>query len=871
MSRWFHSAVVMFVSAVFLVIVPSYAQQTLGSINGTVTDSSGAVISKVTVRVRNIATNLEQTVSTKDDGSFSVADLPIGTYEVKVSRDGFKAEVFSQILVQANRTTTINASLQPGEVTTQVTVSSTPLLNQTDTTNGYTLNSELIESSPLGTGSFTQLAILSPGVNADLLSGSGTNAGLGNQNIFANGQRDSSNSFDVNGVNTNNLFNGKSSSSVSANRFVLNTGENFSAGGEVQTSTSVYSAIGQALPSPPPETIEELHVNTSMYDASEGSYSGAHISLQTKSGTNHFHGQAYEYHQTDAWNAAPFFRNSDPTIPANQKVPTLKRNTFGATIGGPILKDKLFFYASYQGQRVRDLDGSVSRADVPLSLTDDRSATAIATVANNENPNGPCGSTTNPCLTAANINPVALAILNAKVKGGSFLFPSPTILDPTVATAQGYDALVQGPTTQFTADQVNGNVDYTWSERDRLAGKYYYQRDPTVSPFGVSNTLGFPQTLRAGTQVVSIENTRVVSPNMTWTQRFGFIREVAFANTQQQFGNSDFGISLFGSNRLPGININSNDANLGNPLGIGAATNFANAGLFQNHFGPSTNLLWNLGRHSLSFGFQWDYTQLNIINRNNEVATLGFDNFFDFVQGNLCTPVSGCFAANTEILNGASNRYLRAHQIGTYAQDNIRVKSNLTVNLGLRWDWDGPLVEKNGLLTNFYPKTYHYDATTDTIDNIGLVVAGNNKTFGTKGVSGSTLTGRQWGFAPRIGAAWTPSFIKNFVVRAGFGIYYDRGEYFTLLSPSSGGGISGPFGVTTEQPFVVPFLASANSTFAVPFGTTPPPPPPKNLNGVVSLVPNIAQLEGQTTPFCVATGQTFCGPLFFGGYDPSNK
>ena len=659
-------SLLVFLGSLVLLNLPCYAQQTLGAINGTVTDSSGAVVAKATVKVRNTGTNLEQTATTKDDGSFSVPDLPIGTYEVRVSRDAFKTEVFSHILVQADRTTTVNAALQPGEVTTQVTVSSTPLLDQTDTTNGYTLGSDLIESSPLGTGSFTQLAILSPGVNADLLSGSGTNAGLGNQNIFANGQRDSSNSFNVNGVNTNNLFNGKSSSSVSANRFVLNTGENFSAGGEVQTSTSVYSAIGQALATPPPESIEELHVNTSMYDASEGAYSGAHVSLQTKSGTNNFHGQAYEYHQTDAWNAAPFFRNSDPTIPANQKVPTLKRNTFGGTVGGPILKDKLFFFASYQGQRVRDLDGSVSRADVPLSLTGDRSADAIAAVANNENPNGPCGTTTNPCLTAANISPVALAILNAKVKSGAFLFPSPTILDPNVANSQGYDALVQGPSTQFTADQVNGNVDYTWSEKDRLSGKYYYQRDPTVSPFGVSNTLGFPQTLRAGSQVSSIENTRILAPNVTWTQRFGFVRQVAFANTQQQFGNSDFGISLFGSNRLPGITINNNDANLGNPLGIGAASNFANAGLFQNEFEPSTNLLWILGRHSLAFGFQWDYTQLNIINLNNEVSTIGFDNFFDFAQGNLCTPANGCFAATTELLNGATNRYLHAHQIGTY-------------------------------------------------------------------------------------------------------------------------------------------------------------------------------------------------------------
>jgi hypothetical protein len=870
MSRSYRLLVV-FLGGLFFCVLPSRAQQTLGAINGNVTDVSGAVISNANVTVRNVATNLAETVSSKADGSFTVNDLPIGTYEVKISRDAFKTEIFSHILVQADRTTTVNAALQPGEVTAQVTVSSTPLLDQTDTTNGYTLSSELIESSPLGTGSFTQLAILSPGVNADLLSGSGTNAGLGNQNIFANGQRDSSNSFNINGVNTNNLFNGKSSSSVSANRFVSNTGENFTAGGEVQTSTSVYSAVGQALPSPPPETIEELHVNTSMYDASEGAYSGAHVSLQTKSGTNGFHGQAYEYHQTDAWNAAPFFRNSDPTIPANQKVPTLKRNTFGATIGGPIRRDKLFFFASYQGQRVRDLDGSVSRADVPLSLTDDRSAAAIATVANNENPNGACGSTTNPCLTASNIDPVVLKILNAKVPGGSFLFPSATITDPTVASAQGYDALVQGPTTHFTADQVNGNVDYTWSEKDRLAGKYYYQRDPTVSPFGVSNTLGFPQTLRAGAQVVSIENTRIVSPNMTWTQRFGFIREVAFANTQGQFGNSDFGISLFGSNRLPGFNINNNDQNLGNPLMIGAASNFANAGLFQNQFEGSTNLLWILGRHSLAFGFQWDRTQLNIINQNNQVATLGFDNFFDFAQGNLCTPVSGCFAANTELLNGATNRYFQANQIGTYAQDNIRVKSNLIVNVGLRWDWDGPLVEKNGMLTNFYPQNYQYNASTDAISNIGLVVAGNNKAFGTKGVSDSTLTGRQWGFGPRFGVAWTPSFLKNFVIRAGFGLYYDRGEYFTLLSPSSGGGISGPFGVTTEQPFVVPFLASKTSTVAVPFGTTAPPPPPKTLDGVISLVPNVSQLKNLTTPFCLATNQSFCGPLLFGGYDPRNK
>ena len=135
-------------------------------------------------------------------------------------------------------------------------------------------------------------------------------------------------------MQTNNLFNGKSSSGVADNRSVLNTGQNTngSAGGEIQTSTSVYSAIGQAMPAPPQETLEEVRVNTSMYDASEGSYSGAHITLQTRTGTNQYHGQAYEYHQTDAWNAAPFFFNQDSTLRSLGKtVPELKRNSFGVT------------------------------------------------------------------------------------------------------------------------------------------------------------------------------------------------------------------------------------------------------------------------------------------------------------------------------------------------------------------------------------------------------------------------------------------------------------------------------------------------------------------------------------------------------------
>jgi len=430
---------------------------------------------------------------------------------------------------------------------------------------------------------------------------------------------------------------------------------------------------------------------------------------------------------------------------------------------------------------------------------------------------------------------------------------------------------------------VNGNIDYIFGPKDRFAAKYYYQRDPNVSPFAESQVLGFPQTLHAGSQVVSLSNTTILTPNLSWDQRVGFLREAAFANTAQSLSPSDVGINAFGTNLFPTINIHLADANIfpsnptinpnnlfGNSLAIGPIDNFAHAGLFQNTFEGASNLNWVHGRHTISTGFNWDYIQLNILNKNNQDANLTFEDFPGFLQGQLCGPNNSCFGQGASFfLNGASNRYYRAQQVGVYVQDSFKVRSNLTVTVGVRWDWDGPLYEKNGLLTNFYPQNYSYDPVGDVYNNIGLVVAGNNKVFPTKGVSNSTLTGRQWGFGPRIGAVWSPSFLKNFVIRAGFGMYYDRGEFFTEFSPGAGGDISGPFGVTLAPPFVVQIPATGS--FSSPFGSGAPPPPPTGLAGVAALVPNAAQLIAGTTTFCSNNGLSGCGPFFFGGYDPKNK
>lgn len=854
------------------------AQQTLGSMNGTVTDVSGAVVQGASVKARALATNLEVKATSKPDGSFSIADLPIGTYEVSFVKEGFEKAVYPQIIVQGNRTATVNARLHPGATSESVTVQATPLLNQTDTTTGYTLDDKLIADIPLGTGSFTQTAILSPGVNADFLNTAGTNAGLGNQAIWANGQRDTSNSFTINGISSNNVFNGKSTSQVTSARVAVNIGEGGNGNnpsGEIVTSTSVYGAIGQALPTPPTETVQELHVNSAMYDASQGAYSGAHIELTTKSGANAIHGGVYDYYETSKWNGNQWFYGFNQ-LPR----PPLHRDTFGGYVGGALIKDKLFYFGSYQGVRAVDQLMATSLLPVPPDLTSDRSPGGntysqgglAAVVDKDFIGDTQCGTGGKhpACFDGSTITPQALAIMQLKVPGGGYFMPNAaTGSQLSNLQTQGDDAEIQGGNSVFKANQINGNIDYYFSARDRLAAKYYFQNDPNSTPFANSQLLGFPQTMHAGSQTFSLDNTTSVTPNVTWEQRLGFIREQANSAQSQFITPSAVQMNLLGHSLFPSMNLHDADG-LFNSLSIGPSSNFANTGMFQNNFEGSSNLQWVRGRHSLSTGFNFDYTQLNIINRNDQLATVNFEDFPGFLQGQVCSPSFQCNGqAPSELLTGTTGRHYRTKQAGAYVQDKWRIRPNLTVDAGLRWDWDGPLVETNGLLSNFYPQNYSYDVASDSVTNIGLVIAGNNKTFGTKGVGNSTLTGRQWGFAPRLGVAYTPGFVKNVVVRAGFGMYYDRGEYFTEFSPPAGGGISGPFGVTVEEPFVVPFFAPANATIGLPFGTTPPPPPPSNFSTVQTLIPNVANLINQTTQYCTNNNLTSgCGPLLFGGYDP---
>ncbi|WP_433983666.1 carboxypeptidase-like regulatory domain-containing protein [Tunturiibacter empetritectus] len=292
-----------------LLVCPVFGQQTLGGLTGVVTDSQGGILQGTVVTAVGDQTGLTRTQTAGSNGFYDFANLPIGTYTLSFTKEGFQTQKMSAVPVQSDRTGTVNASLSVGAVNTVVSVDAVPLLNAVDTTNGYILDRAQIESIPQPTGSFTGLAILSPGVNAELPGGTGAQSGLGNLPIWANGQRDTSNSFSINGVDASSLFNGKSTSQVDSQRVINSTGASTTQGGAgvIQTVASVYLSIGNAIPTPAPETIQEVRVNASMYDAQQGSTSGAHIDVSTASGTNSYHGTAYGRRGTNWINAAPFF------------------------------------------------------------------------------------------------------------------------------------------------------------------------------------------------------------------------------------------------------------------------------------------------------------------------------------------------------------------------------------------------------------------------------------------------------------------------------------------------------------------------------------------------------------------------------------
>jgi hypothetical protein len=897
-SRRLMTAVSTTISVFVLLAGVANAQQTLGSLNGTVVDSSGAAVPDANITVNDPDINVSRTTKTGGNGFYQIFNLPIGHYKVQAAHPGFDTTTLAGIDVREAAATTLKVTLKVGHEETTVEVSANPMLNATDTTNGYTMSSEQIELTPLATGSFTQMAILSPGVNSELLSGVGSQAGLGNQPIWANGQRDTSNTFQVNGVDVTNLFNGKSSSGDTSQRYNFNIGGgttsgNSSAGaatigGADTTSTSTYGSNGNSLPSPPQEFLSELRVNTSMYDAQQGATSGAQIDVATQSGTNSFHGQIFGTYANNDLNADPYFFKQDALLgqmgigafPLYEQNPSLHRWTTGGTLGGPIKKNKLYFFLAYQHLYDSDQASAISQFQVPTGLTSDRSLAGLTTAYQSWNK----GST----AAAPTINPIAQALLSAKLPNGQFLIPSAT---PGVAYAPSIPNVTLIDTSRQQADMGAGSLDYQPTSNDRVSFKYYYQNAPTTSPFSYTSTLGFPGHQANKAQVGALDNTTQLGPKLNWEQRVGYARMSSYSYLTQVLPadptlGPTFGISQgpgteAESTTMPGLSVAEFGYNSTSSSGlkIGPYSYFNNLGYYQNRINPSTNVIWSMGKHTILAGGGYNYTQLNVVNNRNLLPEVYETSFKNFWTG--ASPSGSHSGELSSVVNGRNNanRYYRSNESDAYLQDKWQLLANLSITAGVRWDYHGGLTEKYGNLANFDPTTYDVSGTTQTgftVTNAGFVIAANSPNH-TPGTTDSTLSGRQWGVSPRVGFAWSPARNNGkLVVRGGFGLYYDRGELFSYLSQPAGNGNGGPFGVTESEPFTT-FSSKTGPNLSSALLAPPAP------TGAVSAISSALQtaLNGITGPAtdglqaCSALDSQVsyedCGStLNFGAYDKNN-
>jgi hypothetical protein len=806
--------------AVLACVSPVSAQQTLGSINGTVLDPTGAAVVGAKVTVSASAIGVARTTTTQSNGFFQIFNLPVGTYSVTVAHEGFETTTLDGIGVQEAHSSTLTASLKLGQASESIEVTANPLLNASDATNGYTLDSSQIETTPLATGSFTQLAVLSPGVNAELLSNLDTNAGLGNQNIWANGQRATSNTFQAMGVDSTNLFNGMSSSGDASQRYNFNIGSYSTAGGAHSVGTSVYGSNGNSLPSPPPEFLQELRVNASMYDAQQGATSGAQIDVNTATGTNNWHGQLYGSFANNFMNASPFFFNQEYQLsqsgvgvfPSSMVNPYLNRWDAGFTAGGPIRKNKLFFFVAYQRRSDSDRATGLSQMQVPTGLTDDRSVAGLL------NADASWGGSAG----AGDIDPVAQAILTAKLPNGQYLIPS---AQSTAPYQYGEPNVNLIGTSVLTSNQATISVDYDLNTNDRLSAKYFYQDAPVTRPYGYSETAGFPVTQQNGAQVAAIDNTIALSSHLNWEQRLGFVREGSYSYFTQTAPGGAFGVGGGTSTiapGLPGLTINnfSNQDQYSSAGLVGPASAFTDMGYYQNRLNPATNLILVAGKHTLVFGGGYSYTQLNITNNRDGIEQVNVSGFDKFLKG---VVHSSNFVQSIDPKSGRNNadRYYRQNEVSAYAQDKWQVRPNLSITAGVRYDLHGGMTEKYGNMFNFDPARYNVTGTSTTgftVNNAGFAVAGNNKYYPTPGVSDSTLDGRQWGISPRVGFAWAPEANHGKVVfSGGGGMYYDRGELFSYLSQPAGGSIGGPFGATEAAP-LVSYVNGLGKTLENPVG-----------------------------------------------------
>lgn len=718
-----------------------------GALSGTVTDSSGAVVAEASVKITNEMTGEARTLSTHRDGSFVAALLLPGTYRVEVGRKGFKTLVRTGVPVFVTEKQDVQFVLEVGTETQTIEVQAEgEVLKTQDSALGNVTEGQSVRDLPLVNRNYTQIIGLSPGVVTDVNNAS--DLGRGNSGLNA-----ADGGFSSHGGATND------------NNYQMN-------GAQVNDLMAAGSFSG-GVPIPNPDAIQEFKVQTGQYDASYGRNAGANVNLITKSGTNDVHGTVFEFVRNDIFNANAYFLNR-----AGIPRASLKQNQFGFSLGGPIVKNKVFAFGSYQGTRqINGLDSSaacLSTFFTPPELAGlpDRSQTSLGTAFGGE-----ASPFTGQVIASdgSNIAPEALNLLNLTLADGSFLIPSPQ--NPTT----GQSSVTRNCT--YKADQFVTDLDYAQSEKSKLSGRFFFEngKQNATFPFGFAPTLpGFDQPINTSFRNLSLTHT------YTFTPRLLNQLVLAYNRLNNLLVQSEPRVQLPGSDLVPFsyAAIGANAPGLDNTYpGIGVLGQFSLGGngqgtsVIQNNYNLDDTVSYTRGRHSFRFGGGLSRQQINF----EGFHFLGLSAFLDVPDVLLGT------VTESEDLVGQPDRAWRAWNGDLYSQDDIKVTPRLTVNLGLRYERQGLLGDSLGRASVFdINRANPTPPAAGVLD--GYVVASNF--HGTppagvvRGSNDAALNGNgQNDWAPRVGFSWMLPKTDRLVLRGGYGLFYTRttGQPFLQL------------------------------------------------------------------------------------------
>ena len=676
-----------------------------GQISGTVVDANGAVVVGASVKLTSQSTSQMREMLTGEAGEFAFPLLPPGRYKLEVAANGFRTTLIDDATVNITQTTSLVVHLDPATVAGVVTINADPPLVQSEQSQvGRVLEGQTIRQLPLPTRNFQQLLTLSPGTSASVSNN--TELGRGDSIISVNGQRTTSNNVRINSIDANALG----------------------------TNSTPNIAV------PATDSLQEFIVQTSLYDASQGRNAGGNVEAVTRSGGNDFHGNAYYFIRNKSLNANEFFLES-----AGQPKPVLSRHQFGGTLGGPIRRDRLFFFGSYQGTRETNgasLNNSLLFPIIPPQLRDNnRSAAALQST------------------FGVTPNPIAVTILNSRLDTGAFAIPS-------AATSSGLTPI--SAISRFRENQFNANFDIRFSDTHTLSVKDFSARNPSFQSNFNFAALGNGPTQLPGTgadltiiqTLNSITDTYVVNPNVVNQARLGYMRLRNTSTPEEPFTAAELGITSPLQNLFPGM-----PTLIVTGLFALGSSPFADQSSRVNAFTYGDTLSVLADSHHLRMGGEYRRTQLNFFFNAFSRGQITFASFNDFLAGNGVSIIG----------SGVFDRAMRVNDVGAFFQDDWKFNERLTLNLGIRYDFYGFPSDLRARFVNFLPDQLRQGTVASPVGPPnGFVQAEGGQLAGVPEVGKNLIPSDKNNFSPRVGFALRLNNEGSVALRGGYGIYYDR-------------------------------------------------------------------------------------------------